>query len=506
MVEDTFQLTRVESHDNTSLEMVYSKTFNRPSSKIGSGTFGTLPPILHSRTVTGDRRHHTLNKSNSSMSSGGLEPIRAGHHRTFTRLDTSKVSESLIADIKFNISQSFDYQIANCPKQLAQSMTKLASKETTKNHHKGFKAKMLELRKKKDSLENERIYREEKLASLLGFTAEMAIHATQHDLSNRAEEIEAKIAALSQDYSAERFTTQVLESMAKKRAISHKFCLIRNDNAKESLSKLKHQIKESEKLLLHDQLVKQSLKIQYHQLLSENLRMRKAREAEIQTKIASYREDLEVEHHIHKHKESLVILEQIRQNKARLKLLMNVERSLREQDRTSLNLNLQDSYQVSFQSTFSKLQEATKAEDADSVVAMYNAIQHSSDDLQERKAFAETEVKMKRKALKELLKERDLALTSIADYRRLPKCSVEDEIERRTFELSLKEGDLEVKRLREAQVKTTLSQLCISASEGYAKGSSERIVGSTDFATLALYLVERLTICLAPVRRMAELG
>jgi hypothetical protein len=494
MAKDTFQLTRVESedlsHDNTSHEKVYSKTF---SSKIASVSFTSLPKILHSRTVTDDQRRLTHNMSTSSFSSGGLEPIRAGNSRAFSRLDTSKVSESLITDIKHNISQTFDYQIAHCPKRLSESMSKLASKETTKNHHKGFKAKMLELRRKKDSLEKERIYKEEKLASLLGLTHEMAILGTQHDLSDRADEIEAKIAAVSQDYLAERFTTQVLESMAKQRATSQKFCLIRNDKAKESLNKLKHQIKESEKLLLHDQLVTRSLKIQVHQLLSENLRMKKARKAEIQTKIASYREDLEVEHHIHKHKESLVILEQIRKNKTRLKLLMDVERSLRAEDRMNVNLSLQDSYLESFHIMCSKLQQATKAENADSIVAMYNAIQYSTEELQERRAFTETELKKKRKALKGLLKERDLALTSIADFRRQPKCVSEDEIESRTLELSLKEGDLEIKRLREAQVISALSQLCISACEAYTKGSSGRVVGETDFASLASHLVGVLT-------------
>lgn len=49
MSKDTFQLTRVEledlSHDNSSCEKVYSKTF---STNIGSVSFGSLPKILHS--------------------------------------------------------------------------------------------------------------------------------------------------------------------------------------------------------------------------------------------------------------------------------------------------------------------------------------------------------------------------------------------------------------------------------------------------------------------------
>mmetsp|Transcript_3497 Transcript_3497/g.7264 ORF Transcript_3497/g.7264 Transcript_3497/m.7264 type:complete len:507 (-) Transcript_3497:221-1741(-) len=496
MVDDTFQLTRVREDINplnSTFDIYYSRSCSQINTKKFTpySTFATLPPIVHTRSDEVVRP--ARNKSSTSFAMSTFEPIASVHTRTLTQMSTPAVTPNLVNELKANISKSFDYYIIKSPDVLTDSMTKLTKKESAQKHLRSLEAKMLELRRKKDSLEKERLLKEEKLASLLYSNQSLSNMNTQQDLVGRAEDYESKIASLFQDYSAEKFYTLVLEDMAKKRAINKKFCLIRNDKVKESLSEINHKIKESEKALLRDQVNTKFLKSQYLQMVADNQQTKKARKAEIKSVINSYREDLEVEHHISKNQESLEIMAKIRKNRSKLKLLKKVENKIIAQEKYSLSSSLHDSSQVVYENTLKKLQKATRAEDADSVVAMYNAILLTTNELVTKKQEAEVELENKRDLLVKLREERDYSYTHSDEEFKSTKFFLENKVERRTLELTGRELRLENKKQVVAQVMNGIYRLCMMASELWERGSSSQLAASTDFEGLCTRLGNVLT-------------
>jgi hypothetical protein len=352
------------------------------------------------------------------------------------------VTQHLIEDLKVGISQSFDYQIMQCPELLAESISKLSHKESAQKQMRSFEAKMLGLRRKSDSLEKERLLKEEQLVRLKRSARQMSTMGIRHELVDRTDEIEAKLERLSKDHSAEKLYSLVLENMAKKREVAMKFYFIRLDNLKESLSRLNHQIKESEKSLLQEQLGTIDLQDKVRKTKTRSKQVHKAKRAEISSVIESYREDLEIDHHITRHQQGLVIKEEIRKKNSKVRLLKKVESRLLIRSRMGETLELQNSYKMKHATAIDKLLVATRTKDADDVVRLYNTVISTTQQLSEKKKDVETQVKVKEQLLKELTTLRDIAYFATEDRDTAPRFTLEVDVERRFCEVLRREEEI----------------------------------------------------------------
>lgn len=502
MVEDTFQLTRVnEMHSNS---WSFDKYVNRDISRNSSytlnpySTFPNLPSIYPNRSDSVLRPLHS--RASTSIAVSAFEIIPTHHTRTNTAVSTVKVTPSLIKDLKSSISKSFDRQIVHDPEALSLTISRLSKKSTAQKQIKSLEAKMLRFRRKHDSLEKERLLKAEKLASLMDLHQSLMIQGTPHALVDRAGVIEVKIAHLMNEYGAEKSYTQVLQAMEKKREIAKKFCLIRNDKLKESLNRLNHQIKEAGRSLLSEQAKVQSFKSQITRLISGNLNETKVRQTEIKTTIDSYREDLEIEHHIEMNQVGISLGGKIRKNDSRLQLLMKAEHLLRSQEKFSMNLSLHDAYQTDYEKVISKLQKATQTTDAESVVTMYNAILHISEELAERKAATEAKLLAKKELLIMLRQEREATLAG-DDFEFISdRYKLENQINERNLEVSSKESAIESTNLWIAQVINGLYQLTLCAHQ--VSSSKDALVASTDIPGICVQLGKLL----APIVRAFNRG
>lgn len=500
MAEDTFQLTRVRddgplrhcsselSHQQHSLNLNRPYLAPKPISTLPPSSLSALPPIRHVRSNTHIRYWP---KSTSSLEISVLDQSSLSHTRMCTTLSTPQIMPNLVSELKQRVSKSFDFHMANGPETISEAISKISKKEASQKHLRRFKAKMLELRKKADSLEKERQLKEERLEGLLNSNKSLAIVGTQQDLTEKADEIEARIACLSEDYSNVRGYMHVLEEMAKKRTLAKKFYTIRNDKAKETLSRLIHQIQESEKELLHEKLDTRSLKSQIRQLKAEASQAKKQRKAEIKTVIKSYREDLMYEHHIAKNQQSIEIMAKIRKNKALVELLERAENRQALQEKCRLSLKIHDSCQDSYKDTLKRLHKATRVQDTDSAISIYNGILLTSNDLVIKKAEIEAELEDKRQQLIQLRNEREAAYIQGEHEGRVSKSSMEVALECRSIEIARKEESLVVKQRVAALMLNEMYRLCCRVFE-VTGNTTERLALSTDVEGLTSQLADAL--------------
>jgi hypothetical protein len=474
MVEETFQLTRVQDYPDDLDDKVYSFSFYNSKGSPYS-TFSTLPPIKHSHSLEVTSFLFTKAAANIAPA---FERVKSKGKLPFTRVGSPQVTQHLIEDLKSSIAQSFDYQISQRPGVLAESISKLSHKELAQKQMRNFEAKMLELRRKSDSLEKERLRREERLARLKRSARHMVTMGIRHELADQADEIEAKLEGLSKDHSAEKLYTLVLANMAKSREFAMKFCFIRLDKLKESLSRLNHEIKESEKSLLQEQLGTLDLQDKIRKMTTQSQQVHKAKRAEISSVIESYREDLTIDHHITKHQEGLLIKQEIRRKNSKVRLLKRVESRLLIRSRVGETLKLQNSYKTKHETAVDRLLIATKTKDADDVVRLYHTVVTTTQQLSEKKRDVEAQVNVKEQVLKELMKLRGQAYFASEDREVAPRCKLEAEVERRSCEILRREEEMMGKLQLAARVGSGLQMLYAAILE--VCGSTDELSHSTD--------------------------